>query len=118
MIVLRDGSIALPQFAAASGRTATRRCAWCDGELAPDVRSHARTCSKSCRQKLSRARSVAAKVSRKVLHGKTAKRPLLSSAARDRAGLAEELLSTNGVQLAAPTRYGVVVAGAKGVAIG
>lgn len=121
----------LPQIAAPP----IRLCTWCRVELPSAKRAHAETCSKACRQKrarfmrrakrtfraLARARRNVSKVSRRVLQAANVRsRPLLSSVARDRAlaGIADELLSNDSVQLEATTRYGVVVGGAKGVSIG
>lgn len=135
MIAVDRRLVALPQNAPAAPETAARFCAWCEAELAPGKRAHAVTCSKACRQKrarlaqamkrrrraLARAQRTVSKVSRIRLEAANVRtRPLLSSVARDRAlagAHAEELLCTNGVQLEAPTRYGVVVGGAKGVTI-
>lgn len=65
-----------------------RRCAFCDKRLRKAKRSNARTCSKACRQKLSR-RDRARHVSCDATTLRRDEAPLLTAAARDRAGLAE-----------------------------
>jgi hypothetical protein len=66
---------------------ATRTCASCGRRLAKSSHPTRRTCSKRCRQKLSRANT---KVSRKVSHDRVVARHVLTAAARSRIGLEVE----------------------------
>lgn len=68
---------------------APRTCEQCGRRLAKSSRPDRRTCSKRCRQKLSRANT---KVSRKVSRGRVETRHVLTAAARSRVGLDAETL--------------------------
>lgn len=64
-------------------RELVRRCACCRRPLSRKKRRHARTCSKACRQKLSRR----AKASCEATTARRRSTPVLSAVARARAGL-------------------------------